>query len=52
MSDGFIEASKPASELRQEPYPLPKDFVWSSVDIDDDAQVSRIRPAKRVANIF
>ena len=38
-ADGYIEPSKPASEVRQEPYPLPKDFEWSVVDITDDAQV-------------
>jgi hypothetical protein len=37
--DGPIEPSKPSNEVRQEPYPLPKDFEWSFVDIGDEAQV-------------
>ncbi|KAI0372892.1 N-myristoyl transferase [Pilatotrama ljubarskyi] len=32
--DGPIEPSKPCEEVRQEPYPLPKEFMWSVVDID------------------
>ncbi|KAH9483926.1 Glycylpeptide N-tetradecanoyltransferase [Psilocybe cubensis] len=36
--DGFIEPSKPREEVRQEPYPLPKDFEWSTLDIKDPAQ--------------
>ncbi|KAI0362380.1 N-myristoyl transferase [Trametes cingulata] len=32
--DGPIEPSKPREEVRQEPYPLPKEFMWSTVDID------------------
>jgi hypothetical protein len=38
--DGFIEPSKPRDEVRQEPYPLPKDFEWCTVDITDAKQVS------------
>lgn len=38
--DGFIEPSKPPEEVRQEPYPLPKDFEWTTVDINDPVQVS------------
>jgi glycylpeptide N-tetradecanoyltransferase len=38
--DGPIELSKPSSEVRQDPYPLPKDFEWSSVDINDEKQVT------------
>ena len=37
--DGYIEPSKPPEELRQDPYPLPKDFVWATLDLNDDAQV-------------
>ena len=39
MTDGYIEPSKPAEEVRQEPYPLPKEFEWSTVDVTDDIQV-------------
>jgi hypothetical protein len=37
--DGPIEAAKPSNEVRQEPYPLPKDFEWSVLDINDEKQV-------------
>ncbi|KAH6918482.1 N-myristoyl transferase [Coprinopsis sp. MPI-PUGE-AT-0042] len=40
--DGFIEPSKPANEVRQEPYPLPKEFVWSTLDISDAAQIKEV----------
>ncbi|PPQ93264.1 hypothetical protein CVT25_015262 [Psilocybe cyanescens] len=38
VEDGYIEPSKPREEVRQEPYPLPKDFEWSVLDISDPAQ--------------
>jgi glycylpeptide N-tetradecanoyltransferase len=38
LDDGYIEASKPREEVRQEPYPLPKDFEWSTLDINDPKQ--------------
>ncbi|KAJ8598041.1 N-myristoyl transferase [Rhizopogon salebrosus TDB-379] len=40
--DGFIEPSKPREEVRQEPYPLPKDFEWSILDIDDPKQIKEV----------
>jgi len=36
--DGYIEPSRPKEEVRQEPYPLHKDFEWSIVDIRDPNQ--------------
>jgi hypothetical protein len=42
LEDGFIEPPVPAEQLRQDPYPLPKDFEWSTVDIQDPEQVSRL----------
>lgn len=39
-ADGYIEPSKPREEVRQEPYPLPDDFEWATLDINDPAQVS------------
>ncbi|KAF5381046.1 hypothetical protein D9615_004033 [Tricholomella constricta] len=38
IDDGYIEPSKPREEVRQESYPLPKDFEWSTLDIDDPKQ--------------
>ncbi|TFK42493.1 N-myristoyl transferase [Crucibulum laeve] len=38
IDDGYIEPSKPREEVRQEPYPLPKDFEWSTLDINDPNQ--------------
>ncbi|KAI0807591.1 N-myristoyl transferase [Fomes fomentarius] len=40
--DGPIEPSKPREEVRQEPYPLPKEFMWSTLDIDDPAQLREL----------
>jgi glycylpeptide N-tetradecanoyltransferase len=38
--DGFIEPSRPVEEVRQNAYPLPKDFEWAVVDVTDPAEVS------------
>ncbi|THH27491.1 hypothetical protein EUX98_g6689 [Antrodiella citrinella] len=40
--DGYIEAPKPSEEVRQDPYPLPKEFVWSTLDLTDDAQLREL----------
>ncbi|KAI0041127.1 N-myristoyl transferase [Auriscalpium vulgare] len=40
--DGFIEPSKPREEVRQDPYPLPKDFEWSIIDIVDPVQIKEL----------
>ncbi|KAF7792266.1 hypothetical protein EIP86_003302 [Pleurotus ostreatoroseus] len=42
LTEGCIEPSKPASEVRQEPYPLRKEFEWSTVDVCDDAQLREL----------
>lgn len=42
VDDGYIEPSKPREEVRQEPYPLHKDFEWTILDINDPKQVSSI----------
>jgi len=36
--EGYIEPSKPREEVRQEPYPLPNDFEWTTVDLSDPVQ--------------
>ncbi|KZT09671.1 N-myristoyl transferase [Laetiporus sulphureus 93-53] len=41
-SDGYIEPSKPPEEIRQDPYPLPKDFEWATLDINDLAQLREV----------
>ncbi|KAJ3554471.1 hypothetical protein NM688_g3089 [Phlebia brevispora] len=43
--DGWIEPTKPLSEVRQEPYPLPADLEleWSSIDITDDEQLEQLQ---------
>ncbi|KAF7343251.1 Glycylpeptide N-tetradecanoyltransferase [Mycena venus] len=38
LEDGYIEPSKPREEVRQDAYPLPKDFEWTTVDIMDPTQ--------------
>ncbi|KDQ61034.1 hypothetical protein JAAARDRAFT_124146 [Jaapia argillacea MUCL 33604] len=40
--DGYIEASKPREEVRQDPYPLPKDFQWSTIDLNDPNQLKEV----------
>ncbi|KAJ7046895.1 hypothetical protein C8F04DRAFT_1247944 [Mycena alexandri] len=40
LDDGYIEALKPREEIHQEPYPLPEDFEWSTLDIDDPEEAS------------
>ncbi|KAG8932344.1 glycylpeptide N-tetradecanoyltransferase [Tulasnella sp. 418] len=40
--DGPIEPSKPRDQVRQEPYPLPKDFEWSTIDINDQGQIREV----------
>lgn len=39
--EGYIEPPVPREQVRQEPYPLPNDFVWSTIDFEDDEQVCR-----------
>jgi len=41
-ADGYIEPSKPPEQVRQVPYPLPKDFEWSTIDIDDPVQLREV----------
>jgi hypothetical protein len=36
---GPIEADKPVEEVRQNPYPLPKEFEWVLVDVLDEGEV-------------
>ncbi|KAG6837290.1 hypothetical protein H0H93_011892 [Arthromyces matolae] len=38
IDDGYIEPSKPREDVRQEAYPLPKDFEWSILDLSDPKQ--------------
>ncbi|KAF8965241.1 N-myristoyl transferase [Flammula alnicola] len=42
LEDGYIEPSKPREEVRQEPYPLPKDFEWTTIDVNDPAQTKEV----------
>ncbi|TRM62669.1 acyl-CoA N-acyltransferase [Schizophyllum amplum] len=36
--DGAIEPSVPSEEVRQTPYPLPNDFEWATLDLEDDKE--------------
>lgn len=51
MEDGAIEPSKPASEVRQNAYPLPKEFEWSVVDVTNDAEVINNFPSCHIPGI-
>ncbi|GBE82092.1 Glycylpeptide N-tetradecanoyltransferase [Sparassis crispa] len=42
LADGYIEPSIPPEEVRQEAYPLPKDFEWSTLDINDPSQLREL----------
>ncbi|KAI9570484.1 N-myristoyl transferase [Boletus coccyginus] len=40
--DGYIEPTKAIEDVRQEPYPLPKDFEWSILDLNDPKQIKEV----------
>lgn len=40
--EGYIEPSKPREKVRQEPFPLPKDFEWSVLDILEPSQLKEV----------
>ncbi|KAF8447571.1 acyl-CoA N-acyltransferase, partial [Boletus edulis BED1] len=40
--DGYIEPTKAIKDVRQEPYPLPKDFEWSILDLNDPKQIKEV----------
>jgi Myristoyl-CoA:protein N-myristoyltransferase, N-terminal domain len=42
LDDGYIEPSKPRGEVRQDPYPLPKDFQWCTVDLNNPNQLKEV----------
>ncbi len=46
-ADGYIEPSVPREQVRQEPYPLPKDFEWSVVDLNDPSRYEHLCPNDR-----
>ncbi|CAO3681504.1 unnamed protein product [Umbelopsis ramanniana] len=37
--EGPIDPSVPRDQVQQEPFPLPKEFEWCEVDIQDDKQI-------------
>ena len=39
LGDGFIESSLPREQVRQDAYPLPKEFEWCIMDLNDSQQV-------------
>ncbi|KAL0581560.1 glycylpeptide N-tetradecanoyltransferase [Marasmius crinis-equi] len=42
LEDGYIEPSKPREEVRQDAYPLPKDFEWTTIDVNDPGQCKEV----------
>ncbi len=40
--EGSIEASVPPEQVRQEPYPLPSDFEWVMVDVDNATELKEV----------
>lgn len=37
---GPIEADIPFDQIRKEPLPLPKDFEWCEINMEDDKEVN------------
>jgi glycylpeptide N-tetradecanoyltransferase len=42
LGDGFIEPAVPREEVRQDAYPLPKEFEWCIMDLNDPNQVKEV----------
>ncbi|KAF9265466.1 N-myristoyl transferase [Marasmius fiardii PR-910] len=42
LEDGYIEPNKPREEVRQDPYLLPNDFEWTTIDVNDPAQSKEV----------
>jgi glycylpeptide N-tetradecanoyltransferase len=40
--DGPIEEDVPLEKVRATPYPLPKEFEWTLVDVEDDKEVKEL----------
>lgn len=40
--DGPIEKDKSLEEIRQEPYPLPKDFEWCTMDLNNQGELKEV----------
>lgn len=40
--EGSIEASVPPEQVRQEPYPLPADFEWVMIDVDNEGELKEV----------
>lgn len=40
--DGPIEADVPLDQVRAAPYPLPKEFEWSLVNVEDDKEIKEL----------
>lgn len=42
LGDGYIEPSVPPEQVRKDAYPLPKDFEWCIMDLNDSKQVKEV----------
>ncbi len=40
--EGSIEPSVAPDQVRQQPYPLPADFAWVQIDVDDAAELKEV----------
>ncbi|KAF9962053.1 glycylpeptide N-tetradecanoyltransferase [Modicella reniformis] len=40
--DGPIESDVPLDQVRAAPYPLPKEFEWSLVDVEDEKEIKEL----------
>ena len=39
---GLVDSAKTVSEVRADPYKLPKGFHWVTIDVDDDAELDEV----------
>ena len=37
--DGPIEENTPHDQIRKDPYPLPKEFEWCTIDLNNESEV-------------
>ncbi len=50
--EGPIQVYKDASEIKQDPYPLHKDFEWYLVDVNDEKDVIKINLSWKIHMIY
>ena len=49
---GALNQQKDKKKIRQEPYPLPKGFEWSPIDLNSDEDLEDVSQRLRVSSLF